>query len=106
MLAITFSLTKFHQYTFGPHTHITSDHKPLQAIVKTLDQAPRRFQGMLLKAQKYDITVEHRPGKEMHIADHVPRSHLRTTNGGEDFEIINMVSYLPIRREKIDRIRL
>ena len=42
----------------------------------------------------------------MHIAGHVPRSHLRTTNGGEDFEIINMVSYLPIRREKIDRIRL
>ena len=33
MLAITFSLTKFHQYTFGRHTHIISDHKPLQAIV-------------------------------------------------------------------------
>ena len=55
---------------------------------------------MLLKAQKYDITVEHIPGKEMHIADHVPRSHLRTTYGGEYFEMINMVSYLPIRREK------
>ena len=53
MLAITFSLTTFHQYTFGRHMHIISDHKPLQAIVKKpLDQAPRRLQGMLLKAQK------------------------------------------------------
>ena len=69
------------------------------------DQAPRRLQGMLLKAQKYDITVEHRSGKEMHIADHLSRSHLKTTDGGEEFEMINMVSYLPIRREKIDRIR-
>ena len=106
MLAITFSLTKFHQYAFGRHTHIISDHKPLQAIVKKpLDQAPRRLQGMLLKAQKYDITVEHRPGKEMHIADHLSRSHLKTTDGGEEFETINMVSHLPIRREKIDKIR-
>ena len=106
MLAITFSLTKFHQYTFGRHTHIISDHKPLQAIVKKpLDQAPRRLQGMLLKAQKYDITIEYRPGKEMHIADHLSRSHLKTTDGGEEFETINMVSHLPIRREKIDKIR-
>ena len=39
MLAITFSLTKFHQYTFGRHRHIISDHKQLRAIVKKpLDQ--------------------------------------------------------------------
>ena len=41
----------------------------------------------------------------MHIADHLSRSHLKTTDGGEEFETINMVSYLPIRREKIDMIR-
>ena len=69
MLLITFSQTKFHQYIIGRHTPIISDHKPLQAIVKkALDQATRRLlQGMLLKAQKYDITVEHIPGKDMHI---------------------------------------
>ena len=70
MLAITFSLTKFHQYTFGRHTHIISDHKPIQAIVKKpFEQAPRRLQGMLLKAQKCDITVEHRPGKDDNMGE-------------------------------------
>ena len=41
----------------------------------------------------------------MHIADNLSISHLKTTDEGNDFETINMVSYLPIRREKIERIR-
>ena len=64
-----------------------------------------KAEGMLLKAHKYDITVEYRTGKDRHIADHLSRSHLKTIDGGEEFETINMVSHLPIRREKIDKIR-
>lgn len=32
MLAVVFALGKFHQYTFGRHTRIITDHKPLQPI--------------------------------------------------------------------------
>lgn len=32
MLAVVFALGKFHQYTFGRHTRIITDHKPLQSI--------------------------------------------------------------------------
>ena len=58
MLAIVFALEKFNQYTFGRHTKIQSDHKPLETILKKpLASAPRRLQGMMMRLQKYDIEV-------------------------------------------------
>ena len=70
MLAILFSLEKFHQYTFGRHTNVESDHKPLEAILdKPLSAAPRRLQGMMLRIQDYDITVRYKKGKEMYLVD-------------------------------------
>lgn len=79
-----------------------SDHKPLQSILKPLDHAPKRLQGMLLKAHQYDIELEYRPGKEMHITDFLSRSHLSESSGGQAFEADNMVSLLPIRPERLD----
>lgn len=53
MLAIIFSLEKFHQYTYRCHVKIQSDHKPLESILqKPLACAPRRLQGMMLRLQK------------------------------------------------------
>lgn len=67
MLAIVFSLEKFHQYTYG-HTKVHSDHKPLESILKKpLFRAPKRLQGMLLRTQQYDIEVQYLKGKEMHM---------------------------------------
>lgn len=56
MLAIVFSLEKFHQYTFGRPVTVRSDHKPLESILKKpLSSAPRRLQGMMMRLQKYNI---------------------------------------------------
>ena len=53
MLAIVFSLKKFHQYTYGRHVKIQSDHKPLESILqKPLECAPRRLQGMVFVTAK------------------------------------------------------
>ena len=58
MLAIVFALEKFHQYTFGRHVRVQSDHKPLESIItKPLSCAPRRLQGMMMRIQKYNIEV-------------------------------------------------
>ena len=55
MLAIVFGLRRFHTYTFGRHTTVLSDHKPLEIISKKpLESAPKRIQGMMLKTQMYD----------------------------------------------------
>ena len=106
MLAVVFSLTKFHQHTFGQHTVVITDHKPLKSIVKkSLDRAPKRLQGMLLSIQKYDITLEHTAGKNMHIADLLSRSYLDRDEGGNKFEYVNAISHLPIRKERLENIR-
>lgn len=106
MLAVLFALTKFHQYTFGRFTKVMRDHKPLQFIIKKpLNQAPWRLQGMLLRAYRYDIVLEYQPGKTMHVADFLSRNHLSESGGGQEFESINMVSFLPLQPTRLEKIR-
>ena len=105
MLAVTFALKKFHQYTFGRHTIVNSDHRPLEAILKKpLDSAPKRLQGMILNAQQYDFNLVYKPGKEMHIADLLSRAHLKMQETAE-FDYINAIDYIPIRSERITRMK-
>ncbi|KAK7105231.1 hypothetical protein V1264_016637 [Littorina saxatilis] len=106
MLAIVFSLEKFHQYTFGRLVHIESDHKPLEAILqKPLSAAPRRLQGMMLRAQAYDIVVRYKKGKEMYLADTLSRAYINAPSKQEDIELVNMVAFLPIRQERLEKLK-
>lgn len=64
MLAIVFSLEKWHQYTFGCPMTMYSDHKPLASITrKPLDRAPKHLRGMLMRTLAYDIEVRYLNGK-------------------------------------------
>ena len=84
MLAIFFSLEKFHQYTFGRLVIVRSDHKPLESILKKpLSSAPRHLQGMMMRLQKYNIDVCYECGARMYIADLLSRAYLPEV-GGED----------------------
>ena len=77
MLAIVFALEKWHQYTYGRHVTVHSDHKPLESVTKKpLDRAPKRLQGMLVRALAYDINVQYLSGKEMFLADTFSRAYL------------------------------
>lgn len=107
MLAIVFSLEKFHQYTYGRRTEIHTDHKPLEAIVKKLlAKAPKCLQGMLLRTQKYNIDVVYIQGKHMYIADMLSWSYLTNEkNYQTEFEHVNMVSFLPISDKRLMQIR-
>ena len=59
LLAVQFTLERFHQYIYGKKVTVESDHKPLEAIVKkALTSAPPRLQSILLRMQKYDYTLE------------------------------------------------
>ena len=70
----------------------TTDHKPLEAIFKTpLHVASLRLQKMLLKLQRYDITVTYTQGKDLsklepcmlHVADALSRNYLPETEEDE-----------------------
>lgn len=69
-LAIVFGRERFHQYTCGRKLTFQSDHKPLKNIHrKPLHSAPKRLQRMLLRLQKYDLSVNYVPGRDMLLAD-------------------------------------
>ena len=75
LLAIVFGCKRFHQYIYGKHVTIETDHKPLEAIfAKPLSQAPSRLQKMLLQLQGYDIDLKYKKGTEMYIADALSRA--------------------------------
>ena len=70
LYAVLFGCKRFHQYLYGRQVIVESDHKPLEAIMrKPLAAAPPRLQRMILQLQRYDITITHKPGKQIPVTD-------------------------------------
>ncbi len=106
MLAVTWSLEKFHQYTYGRPVMIHSDHKPLETISnKPLAKAPRRLQNMLLKAQDYDYCIVYKPGQQQVIADMLSRAAIPNSGYRAYYEQIHVTKYLPIGEERLQKIK-
>ena len=101
LLAIVFACQKFHHYIYGFAINVQSDHKPLESIMqKPLCQASPRLRRMLLKLQKYNLTVKYTRGKDMHVADALSRAHLSDTeeNDSEEIELAvhTLSKHLPV----------
>jgi len=74
--SILYALERFDTYVYGRHVQIQTDHKPLLAIhKKALSSAPRRLQRMMLRLQRYDYTLNYRPGSQMILADTLSRAY-------------------------------
>ncbi|KAK2702145.1 hypothetical protein QYM36_019275, partial [Artemia franciscana] len=81
MLAVTYACKHFRQYIYGRTTTVTTDHKPLESILKKpISKAPPRLQRMMIAVQNYDIQVIYRPGSEIPVADALSRLHLSETD--------------------------
>ena len=66
---------------FGRNTIILSGHKPLSIIIlKDLINAPPRLQRMLLRLQKYNVTLVYYKDSEIVFAGHLSRN-LNTKSG-------------------------
>ena len=109
LLAIVYAVEKYNQYTYGRHVNVRSDHKPLEAILaKPLYKAPKRLQSLMLRLQKYDVSVEYLKGKEMYLADTLSRAYLPTsTKSGpqDDLLHVHMTQFLPISDQRLEAIR-
>lgn len=54
---------------------IETDHQPLVTILKKpMHAVPARLQRMMLRLQKYSITLIYKSGKQMHLADTLSRA--------------------------------
>ena len=63
---------------------------------------------MLLRSLAYDIEVQYVPGRTQHLADMMSRSYL-PAKGQEthsEFEAVNVVQFLPIGQERLEKFRL
>ena len=65
-----FGLKKFHTYLYGRHVTVQNNHKLLEMTQqKPIHVAPPWLQCILLHMQKYDYTIQYKPGKEMALAN-------------------------------------
>ena len=111
LLAILFGLERFHQYTYGKHVIVESDHKPLETIVKKpLANTPPRLQRMLLRLQTYDFYVNYRPGKLLVVSDMLSRAYTTDNrdNMSDDIEcfIYMVINSMPVLNKKLEEIKV
>ena len=123
LLAIVFGMEKFETYLYGRKVLVESDHKPLEAIFKkSLLNAPKRLQRMLLRLQRYEFEVSYKKGTSLLMADPLSRAYLSLKEGPEDqedvmtvsktrspteieAEQVNMLQYLPVKDETLCQIQ-
>ena len=85
LFVVLFGCERFHQFVYGSEVTITSDHKPLEIIMKKpLSKVPASLQQILLQLQRYNINLLYKPGSKMIFVDKLSRVHLK-----EDREEIN-----------------
>lgn len=94
LLSITFACRKFHQYIYGKHITIETDHQPLVTILKKpLCKAPARLQKMMLRLQRYDFELHYKRGAELYLADTLSRApRTRMENTKFEYEVMEISS--------------
>ncbi|XP_054709030.1 uncharacterized protein K02A2.6-like [Uloborus diversus] len=107
MLAVIWSLEKFHHYVYGRKITVYNDHKPLEAIrKKPLHKAPKRLQSMLLRAQRYNFDLVYKPGTQSLVSDTLSRAPLNTTEqDNKKIDIVCSVHTLPIKGTCLEKIQ-
>ena len=61
---------------------------------------------MLLKVQKYNVTIIYKPGPEMYLADTLSKAFPPNNDNAQgEFEHINTVKLLPMTDERLEEMR-
>ena len=112
LLAIIFACERFHQFVYGNDIDVQSDHKPLEAIMtKQLSQTPPIIQRLLIRLQKYNLTVHFVPGKLKFISDTLPRAYLNEIvedvplNGDIEVMVHSFIQENPASPEKLKQLK-
>ena len=76
-LSIVYAIKKFHQYLFGRHFYLYTDHKPLLGLFSEDKAIPNmavaRMQRWALLLSAYDYTLKYKAGRENSNADFFSR---------------------------------
>ena len=103
-MAIVFACEKFHQFIYGKHVEVETDHKPLVSIFKkTLNDS--ELQRMLLRLQQYDLEVSYQKGTELYVADTLSRAYQEIGPNDTLEEELEIHIVLPISTPKLNELR-
>jgi hypothetical protein len=109
-LAIIFGVKKFHNYLFGRHFTIESDHKPLSYLFHESrgisPMASSRIQRWALTLSAYHYSIRYKPGTTLNNADALSRlPRPVTTSGvrmpGDLIHLIDRLSTTTVRAENV-----
>ena len=104
-LALVYGVQKFHQYLYGRHFVLVTDHKPLTTILGHKRGIPplaaARLQRWALILSAYSYTIEFRPTKQHANADGLSRLPLQGSSNGEclsEVSVFNVaqINVLPV----------
>ena len=109
-LTLVFGCEKFHHYLYGRNFVAETDHKPLEIIMKKpLFFALMRLQRMRIRLQRYNVTVQYKPGKSIPVADTLSRNGARDGSApddlGLDVYVDAILKQMPVSHEKLEQIR-
>ena len=110
LLSVLFALERFNVYTYGVKVLVENYHKPLEIILKkSLQDAPPQLQRILLRLQKYNFVIKHKPGKDLVVADILSKSPLPVFDPEMEKEISyyvhTVVSNMPMPDEMMMRLQ-
>ncbi|XP_062401725.1 LOW QUALITY PROTEIN: uncharacterized protein K02A2.6-like [Sardina pilchardus] len=110
-LAIIFGLKKFHQYLYGKHCTIVTDHKPLLGLFGELkgipQQAAARMQRWALMLAAYEYTLEYKEGSRHGNADALSRLPLpsRPKATPQEEEVVMLMEHMNGTPVQVKQIR-
>ena len=109
-LALVFGCENFHHYLYGRNFVAETDHKPLEIIIKKPSHlVPMRLQRMRIRLQRYNVTVQYKPGKSVPVADTLSRNGARDGSApddlGLDVYVDAILKQMPVSDEKLEQVR-
>ena len=93
-LAVVWSILRLKQLLLGRHFSLITDHKPLVQIYggpRLPKVASNRLTRWSILLQRFNFTIEHKPGSEITHADALTRLQLRSDESDEEDLVINNV---------------
>ena len=109
LLAQVFSMEHKHQYVYSRGVTLSTDHKPLEMVVKKpLAAAPKCLQHLMMRLMQYDVEIKYRRGPEMYLVDTLSRAYLphehHPGKADQEVERIHSVNFLSVSKPQIQEI--
>ena len=88
LLWVVFGVEHYKHFTYGHHTHIITDYKPLLPLFeKSLTYTAPHLSRLLLCISEYDLKLHYQPSSKMKPSDALSRQSSHNTKDSDNTEV-------------------